>query len=252
MIKSFLGAVFMIWGAIVFLITLLIFWIPMWATRYLYDEPKRTQVFLDVVRVWMAIFLPLSGIRFTTRGKEHFKKGENYVVVFNHNSFMDVPISTTAVPGANKTIAKHEFINIPVFGMVYSRGSVLVKRDSEASRKESYNNMKKVLEAGMHMCIYPEGTRNRTGQPLKKFQDGAFRLAVTTGKPIIPAVILNTGKVLPSNRKFFFWPMPLSIHFLEPIPVSKEDAPEEIKEKVYQTMWNYIKSREDKKGNYVV
>lgn len=242
----------MIWGAIVFLVTMLIFWIPMWATRYLYDEPKRTKVFLDVVRVWMAVFLPLAGIRFTTRGKEHFRKGENYVVVFNHNSFMDVPISSTAVPCANKTIAKHEFINIPVFGMVYSRGSVLVNRDNEASRKESYHNMKKVLEAGMHMCIYPEGTRNRTGQPLKKFQDGAFRLAVTAEKPIIPAVIFNTGKVLPSNRKFYFWPHPLSIHFLEPIPVTKDDSPEQLRDKVHQLMWDYIKSREDKNGNYLL
>jgi hypothetical protein len=46
--------------------------------------------------------------------------------------------------------------------------------------------------------------------------------------------------------------MPLSIHFLEPIPVSTDDAPEEVRQKVYHIMWNYIKSREDKNGNYVV
>jgi hypothetical protein len=46
--------------------------------------------------------------------------------------------------------------------------------------------------------------------------------------------------------------MPLAIHFLEPIPVSKEDAPEQIRDKVYQTMWDYIKSREDEKGNYLL
>jgi 1-acyl-sn-glycerol-3-phosphate acyltransferase len=43
---------------------------------------------------------------------------------------------------------------------------------------KSFEKMKAVLEKGMHMSIYPEGTRNRTAEPLKKFHDGAFKLAV--------------------------------------------------------------------------
>jgi 1-acyl-sn-glycerol-3-phosphate acyltransferase len=240
MIRNFFGAVFMIWGALMFLVTMIIFWIPMWATKFIKGEARRTKIFLDVVRVWMAIFLPLCGIRFTKKGREHFKKGENYVVVCNHNSYMDVPLSCPAIPGANKTIAKREFVDVPVFGMIYSRGSVLVDRNNESSRKESYHQMKKVLDMGMHMSIYPEGTRNRTGQPLKNFQDGAFRLAASTGKAIIPAVIFNTAKVLPPGKKFYFWPHPVSIHFLEPIPVGENDSPEMLKEKTYKIMWEYI------------
>jgi 1-acyl-sn-glycerol-3-phosphate acyltransferase len=244
MIRNVLGAVFMIWGGLMFLITMLIFWIPMWATKFIKGEAKRTKLFLDVVRVWMAIFLPLCGIRFTTRGKEHFEKGENYVVVCNHKSYMDVPLSCPAIPGANKTIAKREFVDIPLFGMIYSRGSVLVDRNNEASRKESYNQMKKVLEMGMHMSIYPEGTRNRTGQPLKSFQDGAFRLAASTQKAIIPCIILNTAKVLPPEKKFYFWPHPVAIHFLEPIPVTEHDTPEALKEKTYKIMWEYLERQQ--------
>ncbi len=244
MIRNFLGAVFMVWAAIVFLVTMLIFWIPMWATKFIDGEARRTKIFLDVVRVWMKFFLPLCGIRFTIRGRENFKKDENYVVVCNHKSYMDVPLSCPAIPGANKTIAKREFVDIPVFGMIYSRGSVLVDRNNEASRKESYHQMKKVLDMGMHMSIYPEGTRNRTGQPLKSFQDGAFRLAHATKKAIIPAVLLNTAKVLPPEKKFYFWPHPVAIHFLEPIPVNDDDTPETLKEKTYKIMWEYIVRRE--------
>ena len=54
--------------------------------------------------------------------------------------------------------------------------------------------MKDVLKKGMHMCIYPEGTRNRSNEPLKKFYDGAFKLAVDTGTSIIPSLIFNTRK----------------------------------------------------------
>ena len=58
------------------------------------------------------------------------------------------------------------------------KGAVLVNRKSDESRRKSYDKMKKVLQKGMHMSIYPEGTRNRTNEPLKKFHDGAFKLAV--------------------------------------------------------------------------
>ena len=51
--------------------------------------------------------------------------------------------------------------------------------------------MKKVLDMGLHMCIYPEGTRNKTDQPLKTFHDGAFRLAIDTRKAIIPGMIFQ-------------------------------------------------------------
>lgn len=130
----------------------------------------------------MAIFFTLSGVRLTIRGRENFKKGENYIVVCNHNSLMDVPLTSPGIPGANKTIAKIEMAKIPVFGIIYKRGSVLLDRKSDASRRDSYLAMKDVLEKGMHMCIYPEGTRNKTENPLKSFHDGAFRLSFDTGK----------------------------------------------------------------------
>ncbi|RZJ21552.1 MAG: hypothetical protein EON51_11145, partial [Acinetobacter sp.] len=69
------------------------------------------------------------------------------IVICNHNSFMDIPISTPSIPGANKTIAKIELAKVPVFGAMYTAGSVLVDRKSETSRKESLTKMKKVLDS---------------------------------------------------------------------------------------------------------
>jgi 1-acyl-sn-glycerol-3-phosphate acyltransferase len=102
--------------------------------------------------------------------------------------------------------------------------------------------MKRVLDLGMHMCIYPEGTRNKTDKPLKDFHDGAFRLAVQTGKPILPAIIFNTRIVLPFDKSFYFWPHPISMHFMEPVYVSKDDDPVELKERIFRMMWEYIEA----------
>ena len=97
----------------------------------------------------MTIFYPLAFIRVKISGHENFKPNENYIVVCNHNSMMDVPITSPGIPGANKTIAKIELSRTPLFGIIYKRGSVLIDRKNESSRKDSYNKMKWVLEQGM-------------------------------------------------------------------------------------------------------
>ena len=127
---------------------------------------------------------------------------------------------------------------IPVFGTIYRAGSVLVDRKSEQSRKQSYAAMHQVLQMGLHMCIYPEGTRNKGKAPLQPFKDGAFRLAAESGKDIIPALIFNTAGVLPLRKKFYVWPQRVEMHFLPPIPVSGK-TPAMLKAEAFTIMEDY-------------
>lgn len=242
MVKNILGRVFTVWGAIVFIVSMVVFIPAVWVTD-LYAEPKRTASFMQVVRIWMAVFFTLSGVRLRILGRDHFKKGANYIVVCNHNSMMDVPLSSPGIPGANKTIAKIEMAKVPVFSIIYKRGSVLLDRKSDASKRESYLAMKNVLENGMHMCIYPEGTRNKSEHPLKPFQDGAFRLSFDTGKKIIPCVIRGTRKMLPHNKTFFFWPCKVSMEFLPAIDPKDFASAGEMKEFVFNLMWESLEKR---------
>jgi 1-acyl-sn-glycerol-3-phosphate acyltransferase len=206
---------------------------------YYQKEPKRTYGFIAWSRIWMGVYLPVIGCPLRVKGKAYFKKGENYIVVCNHNSLMDVPVSTPYIPGGNKTIAKSEMAKTPIFGMMYRMGSVLVDRNSEASRRESFVRMKEVLDMGLHMCLYPEGTRNKTDQPLKAFHNGAFKLAVDTGKSIMPAIIFHTKGVLPVDKTFFMWPHRLEMHFLEPVAVGPDDTVDSLKEKLFEIMTGY-------------
>lgn len=224
-----------VWGIVIFIITFLIFFLPS-MLAYLFSDEKKGQVyFISVSRWWMNIWLPLIGCPVSITGREHFKKKENYVVVFNHNALLDVPLSAPYVPGANKTIAKASFAKVPLFGLFYKRGSILVDRKNEKSRIQSYEQMKRTLRAGMHMCIYPEGTRNRTTAPLKQFYDGAFKLAVDTQKPIIPCIITGTKKAMPVHKTFYLLPAALSMQFLAPISPEGMDA-KTLKEKVFTVM----------------
>lgn len=236
-VKNILGPVFALWAILWFIITMLILFIPFLIIGR-YPEPKRSMVFYHYSVVWMDVWFFLVFVRRIFKGRDNFQKGQNYVVVCNHNSFMDVPLTSPGIPGANKTIAKIEMAKIPIFGIIYRLGSVLVNRKSEQSRKQSFNDMKEVLRMGLHMCIYPEGTRNKTAEPIQKFYDGAFRLAIDAGKPVIPAVIFYTAIVLPRNKTFYFWPHRVEMHFLPPVSPGNKTT-EQFRDEVFNQMRDY-------------
>jgi len=225
-----------LWGLISFVVTFLIIFLPS-MLAYLAPGKKGQAYFIVVSKLWMNIWLVLIGCPVTIRGRHYFEKGKTYVVVFNHNALLDVPLSAPYVPGANKTIAKSSFAKVPLFGWFYSKGSVLVDRKSETSRRRSFEEMKKVLAAGMHMCLYPEGTRNRTAEPLKVFYEGAFKLATETRKDIIPCIITGTKKAMPVHKKFYLLPKKLTMNFLQPVS-SQSEAPKALRQKVFTIMYN--------------
>ncbi|MEO7801097.1 MAG: lysophospholipid acyltransferase family protein [Ginsengibacter sp.] len=243
LVKNILARLFALWAAIVFIVTMLPVGLAMWIIG-LIDEPGRTVTFQIISKRWMQLFFALSGCRLKIKGKENFIRDQNYIVVCNHNSFMDVPLTTPFIPGPNKTIAKIEISRLPVFGLIYKRGSILLDRKSKDSRKESFRKMKQVLAMGLHMCIYPEGTRNKTSEPIKAFHDGAFSLAIETKKPILPTLLFNTKKVLPPEKTFYFWPSQMAIHFLPAVAVLPNDSIETLKQRVFLLMSEHYK------GNY--
>ena len=234
LIKNVFARIWAFWGLLSFVITFLLIFIPsMFA--YIIPDIKGQQYFIAVSRIWMRIWLPLVGCPVKVKGLENFEKDNNYVVVFNHNALLDVPLSAPFVPGANKTIAKSSFAKVPLFGWFYAKGAVLVDRKNDQSRRKSFDTMKHILAKGMHMCIYPEGTRNRTSEPLKPFYDGAFKLAIAAEKDIIPCVIKGTKKAMPIDRFFYLLPTPLTMQFLPPVS-SKNMSNTDLKDKVFQRM----------------
>lgn len=240
MMKNIFGRIWAFWGLITFLVTFLLIFIPAMFS-HLIKEPRGQKYFIAVSKLWMNVWLFLVGCPVKVSGEENFKTGKVYVVVFNHNALLDVPLSSPYVPGANKTIAKASFAKVPLFGLFYSKGSILVDRKDEKSRSKSFDAMKKVLSKGMHMCIYPEGARNRSAEPIKPFYDGAFRLAVITQNDVIPCVITGTKKAMPINKKFFLLPVKLKMQFL-PAESSEGRSVTELKEKVHAEMLReYVK-----------
>lgn len=239
-VNNLLGRIYIAYSLVVFVATMLIVFLPILTISFL-PEPTRAKALHVVFRIWMGVYMPLAFCPVIRKGKNNFKKGENYVVVLNHNSFVDIPVSSPWIPGPNKTLAKMEMSKIPIFGVIYKAGSILVDRKKENSRRESFTKMQDTLNMGIHLCLYPEGTRNKTSAPIQPFFDGAFVTAIKSQKPIMPGLIFNTGKILPHNKKIWARPSSIQIHFLKPIPTAGltiENVPK-LKEQVHNVMETY-------------
>jgi 1-acyl-sn-glycerol-3-phosphate acyltransferase len=241
-LKNIFGRLWAFWGLVSFITTFLIIFLPSMVSYLFKDEKKGQDYFIAVSRVWMSAWLWMIGCPVKVYGKENFAPGETYVIVYNHNAFLDVPLSAPFVPGGNKTIAKDSFAKVPIFNFFYKRGSVLVNRKSEKSRIKSFEAMKEVLNKGMHMCIYPEGTRNRTAQPMKQFYDGAFKLASAAEKDVLPCVITGTRKAMPIHKTFFLFPTPLKMYFLQPVSFANKES-KILKDEVYKTMVEFYEQK---------
>ena len=233
-IKLYTGRILAFWALFVFASTMFLF-IWFYLACFFLPEPNKTRWHRSISRIWMGLFLTLVGCRFSVRGKQHFNNLSSAIVICNHNSLIDVPVSTPFLPRANKTIAKKSFIYVPIFGWIYQFGSVIVDRKNDQSRRTSFEDMKRVLDSGLDMLIYPEGTRNKTSEPLKSFYDGAFKLAVDTQKPIIPVVLLNTKKILPAYPIMCFKPGRIQMDILAPI-ASEGHTVQSLKKLAFDTM----------------
>lgn len=197
------------------------------------------------IKAWSRIFSVLNFIPYDIQRRDRIKRGKSYIFVSNHTSFMDIPALVVTMKGQFRALAKKELLKIPVFGWIAQVMCVVVDRSSNESRRRSIENLKRILGLGISVLIFPEGTQNRTKEPLQPFYDGAFRIAVETQEPILPIVVVGAGKLMPPGR-FHIQPGKITVLVGEPIPTEGLTLAEvkDLREKVFATMSKMISSNQ--------
>jgi 1-acyl-sn-glycerol-3-phosphate acyltransferase len=97
-------------------------------------------------------------------------------------------------------------------------GDVPVKRGFGPSAVEAMNRCREVLANKVSVMIFPEGTRSTTSE-LLPFKDGAFRLAIDAGVPILPLAVYGTRTAL-RKHDWRFGPSRATVRVLEPVETS--------------------------------
>jgi 1-acyl-sn-glycerol-3-phosphate acyltransferase len=169
------------------------FVLPFVAVYALQDEQKGGDRIYKVCRYWDSAWLTLVGIRHVNIFESAPDPERRYVFISNHISYLDIPLILQAVRRNDfRILGKAEMTKYPVFGYIYSRAVVLVDRTTSTGRSRSVRELKSLLAIDRSVFIFPEGTFNETGQPLKTFYDGAFRIAIETQTPLQPILFLDT------------------------------------------------------------
>jgi 1-acyl-sn-glycerol-3-phosphate acyltransferase len=150
-----------------------------------------------------------------------------YVMVSNHESFADI-LLISHLPWEMKWLSKKENFKLPVAGWL-----MRLARDIELDRKdprsaaEAMRICRQRLDQHVSVMIFPEGTRSADGD-LLPFKDGAFRLAIESGVPILPLAVHGTRTALRKND-WRYGRSVAEVRVLEPVStdgLGLDDVPE--------------------------
>lgn len=191
-----------------------------------------------ICMLWGDLWFPLVGIFHKNIFESIHDKKKPYIFVSNHISFFDAATVVKTYRQPLRALGKEETAGIPVFGYIYKNAIVTVNRSSPEDRSRSVLKLKTVLQKGISILIFPEGTFNETGKPLKSFYDGAFRIAIETQTPIKPVLFLDAFSRMPYDQLFSLTPGRSRAVFMEEIPVqglTTEDIAA-LKQEVYSRM----------------
>ena len=224
------------------IIALIIFKIQYLIFKTKYETQFKDFVFRGIGNFMQIVFF------LKTENHYHFKydKTQSYIVVGNHNAAVDIPLNTSTCPKEIniKFLSKAEAAKIPFVGPLIKNLSVLVERKNSSSRRKTFELMAAELEKGYSIFLYPEGTRNRSKEPLKEFYNGAFKLAIEHQLPIVICTLVGTKKVNSPDKLMSFLPGKIISHWEKPIEtigLTMNDI-DLLKEKVKKIMIDRIQS----------
>ena len=129
--------------------------------------------------------------RVEVHGRENIPDGESIIIAANHISYFDPTIVSLAVTKPIAYMAKEELFHIPVFSsIIQTLGAFAVNRAK--LEIATIRSAKAILSTDWHLCIFPEGTRIKTGK-IGKINKGFGYLAKSTKTRILPLGIVGSN-----------------------------------------------------------
>ncbi len=177
-----------------------------------------------------------AGIRVRIVGLENVPPGKACIFMSNHVSNLDPPVLLPAIPGMSSVMLKKSLMKIPLLGTAMRMGRYVpvARGQSREDAEKSMEIAAEALKAGLHMTLFPEGTRSKDGK-LLPFKKGGFFLAEATGAPIIPTVITGTAQMMRKGSNKVY-PGEAVVRFLPAIEPKEYASREDLMEAVRGAM----------------
>ncbi len=224
-----------------FVILFLICSIPLLIIEFIigkFNMDLKNRSSLAIVNAAFRVCLFFAGTGVTVIGEENVPKDRPVLYIANHRSYFDILITYVRVPRPTGYVAKKEMLRYPLLRnwMKYLHCLFLDRNDI----KQGLNTIKEGIDkinSGISICIFPEGTRNKTPDTFLPFHEGSFKMAERSGCPIVPITINNTSAIfedhLPRIKKAH-----VVIEYGKPVYMN--ELPREEKKKIGASMREII------------
>lgn len=194
---------------------------------------------------WSRCILFLSGLGVRVRREEKLKKKQPYVFVANHTSFMDITHCFYGIRRNFTIVGKSSLNKVPLFGYMFKNTYIPVDRKSKIGRYRALQKMNESLKEGTSLALYPEGTipEKENWPNMIKFQDGAFRVAIDNGVPVVPVCFPDNWRAFPDSGQHGaapIWPRMIFHKAIETKGMTQDDA-EALRDKVFDIIDKSIK-----------
>lgn len=145
----------------------------------------------------VGIRLKVSNLEILTSQKPPF------LICANHSSFIDIPTAYCLIPFYYIFTGKKEIEKWPLFRIFYTSGmNILVDRHKENGDIKAFRRMLGVIDDGLPLWVFPEGTISKTAPVMTDFKQGALSIAIKKQIPIVPVTFVTNWRRL--QRKGFF------------------------------------------------
>lgn len=147
---------------------------------------------------YFEFLLRLFRIKPSFEGLENVPKDRNFIILSNHQSFVDIGCLINQIcPIA--FLAKKELFKLPFFGKSLKfMGCIPIDRGSRTANAELPKLLQERIRQGYNYVVYPEGTRSTDGQ-LLQFKNGIFKIIKEAPVPVLPITIDGNYKIMPKK-----------------------------------------------------
>jgi 1-acyl-sn-glycerol-3-phosphate acyltransferase len=175
---------------------------------------------IKLARLALRFMFRVFYVNINIKGVDNIPDCGPVIVISNHQSNLDPMILFNSFPRPVPFMTKKELFNIPVFSWVMRQvGNFPVKRGSVD--RNAMDMARNLLESGNAICIFPEGTRSKTGE-IGSFKSGVSYIWKGSGCPVFLPVTLKGSIDLLPKGEFIPRPCNVEVSFGKVIKISED------------------------------
>ncbi|MBO4976789.1 MAG: 1-acyl-sn-glycerol-3-phosphate acyltransferase [Lachnospiraceae bacterium] len=194
---------------VIFVVLFLVLSIPLLVAEWIvgkFNQDLKDRSSLAIVNWAFRQVIRIAGTKVIVLGEENVPKDTAVLYVGNHRSYFDILLTYVRVPRPTGYVAKKEMAKYPLLSnwMRYLHCLFLDRQNVKEGLKTILTAIDKV-KSGISICIFPEGTRNKTADTFLPFHEGSFKIAEKGDVPIVPMTLVNAADIfedhLPKIKK---------------------------------------------------